>query len=256
MRRITYAWADRVFSVSQELKTYYCRELGWGSSKFEVIPNGVDVRRFRHNEQLRGRVRARLGVEEKSLVVGSVGRLDPVKDHATLLSAADMALAQGMDLHLVIVGDGTERAGLQAYAARKPNLAQRTHFAGDVRNVEEWLNGFDIFVLPSLSEGMSNTLLEAMAVGIAPIATAVGGNCEVVEDGYSGLLVPPGDIEKSCECLMRLGAQDSWRRWLGENARQRVTTQYSLERMLQRYTDLYCGMLESQGSRAPAMSRA
>ena len=255
-RRISYHWADRIFCVSQELKQYYCRELGWGTTKFEVIPNGVDVEHFRPDTQAHAEIRTGLGIGPKTLVLGTVGRLDPVKDHSTLLQAAAMTLEKKIDLRLVIVGDGPNRGLLQNELDSHPELARRTLLTGDVSNVAHWLNSLDIFVLPSLSEGMSNTLLEAMSVGLPTIVTAVGGNTEVVEDGRSGLLVPPKDPARICQYLVQLSTEGEWRRLLGKNARQRAVAQYSLERMLGRYTELYGQSMKPNGTGVPALSRA
>lgn len=239
LRRLSYAWADRVFCVSQELKNYYCRELGVAANELEVIPNGVDVERFSPNRQAREDIREKLGAKPSTLVVGMVSRLDPVKDHLTLLRAVEIALGKVPDLRLVIVGEGPQRGMIENELLRKPDLSQRTLLAGDVRNVADWLNGFDVFVLPSLSEGMSNTLLEAMAVGVVPVATTVGGNPEVVEDGHSGLLVQPKDAEQISDYLIQLATAETWRLGLGRNARERVVTRFSVERMLRRYEEMY-----------------
>jgi sugar transferase (PEP-CTERM/EpsH1 system associated) len=256
LRRISYGWADEVFCVSQELKQYYCRELAWGADKFKVIPNGVDVEKFRPDDKARAAVRSCIRANPSTLVIGTVGRLDPVKDHLTLFRAAHAALTKGLDLQLIIVGDGIERPSLESALARMPKLAQRTSFAGAVKNVAQWLNGFDVFVLPSLSEGMSNTLLEAMAAGIAPVATAVGGNSEIVENDCSGFLVQPRNPESICACLVRLGSDERSRKWLGENARKRVVTHYSLQRMLTLYAEMYCRLLKPRARRMPALIRA
>lgn len=253
LRRLSYAWADRLFCVSEELKRYYCKELAWKPNDMHVIPNGVDVEHFRPNARTRQQIRARLEAAEGTIVVGTVGRLDPIKDHRTLLRAAEMALARGMDLRLAIVGDGVERARLEQALARTTNLARSTVLVGNSTNVADWLNGFDVFVLPSLAEGMSNTLLEAMAVGVVPIATAVGGNPEVIEEGRSGLLVAPKDAERISRLLLELAGQKEWRNRLRVNARQRVISQFSLERMVERYTELYCQLMEArqQSARVP-----
>ena len=255
-RRLLYGMADRVFCVSQELRNHYCQELNWGANVFEVIPNGVDVDYFCPTSDYRKEVRARLLAHDKTLVLGSVGRLDPVKDHVTLLRAAEMALAKGVDVRLVIVGDGALRPTLENRLAQIPQLAARTFLTGDVRNVAYWLNGFDIFVQCSLSEGMSNTLLEAMSVGVSPIVTEVGGNTEIVERDRSGLLVPPQDPERICSYLLQLNADESRRKQLGRNARQRVVSSFNLGRMLKQYTTMYCDLLESTKKGIPALSRA
>jgi sugar transferase (PEP-CTERM/EpsH1 system associated) len=252
LRRFSYSCADRVFCVSEELRDYYCRELGLGPTSFEVIPNGVDVEHFRPNAQARADGRAKVGVRTGTLVVGTVGRLDPVKDHSTLLRATEMALENGLDLRLVIVGDGPQRAAIETELASKADLRRHTLLTGDVQNVADWLNVFDIFVLPSLSEGMSNTLLEAMAVGVAPIATAVGGNCEVLEHGHSGMLVQPGNAKDICDLLIQLAAASERRCELGRQARERVIARFSVERMLKRYEEMYCELKKPRSERLAA----
>jgi glycosyltransferase involved in cell wall biosynthesis len=245
-----------LFCVSQELKDYYCRELKWGRDVFEVIPNGVDVEQFRPDEHARAEIRAKLQAGPKTMVVGIVGRLDPVKDHLTFLRAGEMALGKGLDVRLVIVGDGIQRAQLESILSRNSNLARRTTLTGDVRNVAHFLNGFDVFVLPSVSEGMSNTLLESMAVGVPPIVTAVGGNTEVVEEGRSGLIVQPRDAERICDYLVQLAADEPYRKRLGDNARQRVSAHFSMARMLDRYTRMYCELSQTAKKAMQALRRA
>ena len=253
-RRISYACADRVFCVSEELREFYCEQLGMKPDFFDVIPNGVDVRQFSPNPRMRSQVRAKLAAGPHTMVVGTVGRLDPVKDHITLLRAADIALRKGVDLKLVIVGEGPQRAALENQLSRTPHLARRTVFTGESKNVADWLNSFDLFVLPSVSEGMSNTLLEAMAVGITPIATAVGGNREVVEHELSGLLVPSGDAKQISEFIVQLAASPEWLESLGKRARERIVTQFSIERMVNRYSEMYSGLMDSERAHSSAHS--
>jgi len=250
LRRISYACADRVFCVSEELREFYCEQLGMKPHFLDVIPNGVDAKQFSPNPAVRSAVRAKLAAGSDTIVVGTVGRLDPIKDHVTLLRAADLALRKGLDLKLVIVGEGPQRATLENELSGAPHLASRTVLTGESKNVADWLNSFDIFILPSLSEGMSNTLLEAMAVGVAPIATAVGGNREVVEHGHSGLLVPPGDAEQISDLIVQLTADAERLKALGRSARERVERQFSIERMVKRYGEMYSELMNSTGARS------
>jgi len=133
-------------------------------------------------------------------------------------------------------------------------LRERTVLAGEILDVPRWLNSFDAFALPSLAEGMSNTLLEAMAVGIAPLASRVGGNPEVIEEGRSGLLFEAGDSEALAAHLKTLALDAKWRRQLGENARQRADAGFSLQRMLQNYERMYLGVLRRGGMVQPALA--
>lgn len=249
LRRISYGCADRLFCVSKELREYYCRQLAMNPTSFDVIANGVDVERFRPDPQARLKMRGALGANSQTLVIGTVGRLDPVKDHQTLVRVAEKVRLRGVDLRLVIVGDGSQRPLLEKELADRPDLARCTLLAGEVGNVSEWLNSFDVFVLPSLSEGMSNTLLEAMAVGVAPIATAVGGNREVIEDGHSGLLVLSGAVDQICDALIQLSVSHERRCEFGRNARKRIVSDFSIERMLKQYEEMYCDLMESKSCR-------
>jgi sugar transferase (PEP-CTERM/EpsH1 system associated) len=254
-RHFCFSWADCVFAVSQGLKDYYARQLRRSAERMRVVPNGVDTEHFRPDPAARRELRERLGVSTDTLVVGTVSRLDPVKDHRSLFQAAELSLSQGTRLHLVIVGDGIERAALERDVQGCPLLRQRTLFVGEVRNVTQWINSFDVFALPSLAEGMSNTLLEAMAVGVPPIATRVGGNPDVIEEGRSGLLFEAGDIQTLATCLRALALDPKRRQDLGTHARQRVKSCFSLQVMLRNYSQLYDQVLRDKGIIEPAVRR-
>jgi sugar transferase (PEP-CTERM/EpsH1 system associated) len=256
LRRLSYAQADAVFCVSEELREHYVKQLRLPSSSFSVIPNGVDVEQFRPNPEVRSAMRAKLGVGPGTIVVGTVGRLDPIKDHLTLLRAVEIAIDRGADLRLVIVGDGSQRIVVEQALNQKAELARLTVMTGNVSNVAEWLNSFDIFVLPSLSEGMSNTVLEAMATAVASIATAVGGNCELIQHGSSGFLVQPGNPEIICNLLLGLAGNEALRREVGANARLRVISQFSIDRMLKNYDEMYCELVMPRSVRWRMPARA
>jgi sugar transferase (PEP-CTERM/EpsH1 system associated) len=256
MRRACYAWADRVFTVSKELRQYYATQLRWPEDRFSLLYNGVDTRRYRPDEALRRKYRERLGITPDTFVAGTVGRLDPVKDHKTLIRSAAGVVAKGTNLRLVIVGDGVERAAAEGEVAAHAQLQGRVTFVGESADVCGWLNSFDAFVLPSISEGMSNTLLEAMAVGTPAIASDVGGNPEVIEDGRSGLLFPAGDVEALTAHLCCLAEQPALRLQLGTAARRRIENVFSLERMLTGYAEMYCDVLKSKELKQPLVSRA
>ena len=201
-------------------------------------------------------MRASLGIAPDTVVAGTVSRLDPVKDHRTLLRAMEVVVAQQPNMVLIIVGDGPERAGLQAEVDSRPVLRKLVHFVGESADVPAWLNSFDVFVLPSLSEGMSNTLLEAMAVGVVPVATCVGGNPEVVENERSGLLFPAGDHVALAARLQQLAGDSARRQSLAFGARRRIESCFSLERMLANYAQMYCELAGHERVAQPAFSRA
>jgi len=219
-------------------------DLGTSASRLEVLPNGVDVQRFRPDPSARNEVRSRLGIAPETVVVGSLGRLDPIKDHPTLFRAAESCIIEGCDIRVLIVGEGNQRAALESELETRPRLRERTLFTGEVSDVHNWLNAFDIYVLPSLSEGMSNTLLEAMAVGLPVVATRVGGNCEVVEHACSGLLFGAQDVPTLVDHLKSLINNHERRQTLGAAARKRVEKYFSVQLMLNRYSSMYQDVVE------------
>lgn len=255
-RRACFGWANYVFAVSTELRSYYASELHINANRMGVLTNGVDTKRFRPNPALRQAMRAQLGVTPETIVMGTVSRLDPIKDHRTLLRALEVLLGHTPDLLLVIIGDGSERAGLQRDVDASPLLQRHVRFVGESDDVPAWLNSFDIFVLPSLSEGLSNTLLEAMAVGVAPVATSVGGNPEVVENERSGLLFPAGDHVALAARLQQLAGDPGRRQSLAFGARRRIESCFSLERMLANYAQMYGELVGHERVAQPAFSRA
>jgi len=236
---LCFWWADQVFAVSQGLRDYFTHQLRIRSGRLPVVPNGVDTELFRPDSQAREEMRQNLGLSPDLFVIGTVSRLDPVKDHPTLLRAVELLLSQGCALRVFVVGDGPERVALERRAQASSLLRERVVFIGERGDVTRWLQCFDAFVLPSLAEGMSNTLLEAMASGVAPVASRVGGNPEVIEEGRSGLLFDAGDANALAACLKTLALDSQTRRQLGTGARQRVQRCFSLHEMLENYAELY-----------------
>lgn len=255
LRRFAYARADRLFCVSEELREHYCHQLGLKRGTFSVIPNGVDTNHFRPCPETRSQLRTRLGIGTRTIVIGTVGRLDPIKDHSTLLRATEMARQAGIDLRLIIVGDGVRRTAIEQ-ELKNSALSRLTTLVGEVQNVADWLNSLDIFVLSSISEGMSNTLLEAMATGGAAIATAVGGNRELIENGHSGLLVPPQQPDALGRAIVELAQSNDRRKLLGNNARARIISKFSIDRMLHQYELLYSELSKPRATRLAEPARA
>ena len=247
LRRAAYGLTDAVFTVSSDLRDYHARQVWISPSRIRVLANGVDSERFAPSAERKASSRASLGLPASSIVIGSVGRLVPIKGHAGLLDAAEMLLSRGVDLFVVLVGDGSELGHLRAKAAALPYLSARVHFLGASKNVAEALNAMDVFVLPSTSEGMSNTLLEAMSAGLPVVATRVGGNPELIEDQVSGLLFSVGNIRELAGNLERLVASREYRESFGAAARARILTNYSLESMLSKYRDLYKELAARRG---------
>lgn len=247
LRRCAYAAADAVFTVTEELRTYHARQAWIPVERIRVLSNGVNTSRFVRRSSERGETRQRLGLDDKSVVIGSVGRLVPIKDHTTLLKAAEILIERGMSVQVLLVGSGPELAKHQEYVAASPRLSGRVVFAGVASDVAPLLNAMDIFVLPSLSEGMSNTLLEAMASSLPVAATRVGGNPELIEDGHSGCLFEPGNVMALAAILERMGRDAIVRQEIGQAARQRVVDHFSLQGMIDSYRTLYVELARKRG---------
>jgi sugar transferase (PEP-CTERM/EpsH1 system associated) len=233
IRRAAYAAADSIFTVTSDLRDYHARQAGISSLGIDVIANGVDSDHFAPRPQMKSICRARLGLPDNSLLIGTVGRLVAIKDQALLLRAVKILVDRGLSLSVSLAGDGPEREPLRALAAALA-LTDRVRFLGASNNVADFLNAIDIFVLPSVSEGMSNTLLEAMSSGLPVVATSVGGNPELIEDQISGRLFQVGDVNKLVEHLSSLADDLELRRTLGATARARVLASFRLSTMLDR----------------------
>jgi glycosyltransferase involved in cell wall biosynthesis len=165
-----------------------------------------------------------------------------VKDHRTLLESLDAMPEHAGGWRLLLIGEGPERPGLEAFVEAHPAWKQRVLFLGSSGRVSELLRGMDGFVLPSLAEGICNSLLEAMATGLPVVATAVGGNPEVIVDGESGLLFPARDVRALSQRLLQLRADPQLRVQLARGAIQRVREEFSIASMVHAYEQVYAGL--------------
>ncbi len=249
LRRILYPMADVVMTVSDELRNSILAQVKTNPGKLVCLPNGVDLERFRAMPTAAASRRL-LGLPETGLMIGSVGRHDPVKDYGSLLRAFARLRTDHAGLGLVLCGDGPQHAALRD-AATALGVADDVHFLGFRDDIANVLSAIDLFVLPSLTEGMSNALLEAMASGLPCVATEVGGNGEILEHGRTGFLVPPSDPERLRAALRRLVDSEKLARRMGDAGRLRVATRFSLDAMIARYEDLYLGTLARSSRQRP-----
>lgn len=237
-RRRLYHAADAVFAVSRELGDYYCDQTGFPRERMTVIANGIDLQRLDRADP--SGVRESLGISPHDFVIGTVARLDPIKDPLTLVEAFAHLLARAgaPSPKLLIVGEGSRRSIIERFLDDR-GLRGQAILAGLRLDVPRLLKSMDLFVLSSLSEGMPLTVLEAMAASLPVVATRVGSLPELVEEGRTGFLVAPRDPLALAERILRLQANPGLARELGHEARLKVARQFSLERMLQAYRDLY-----------------
>jgi len=239
---------DRIIANSEAVRRYLL-DHSIPPAKVVTIYNGVNFDRFRTPCDPAVR-RRELSLPPDAILAGTVARVEPAKDHATLLSAFSLIADRTPRLHLAIVGGGTELDRLRD-RARDLGVADRVHFTGPRTDAAEWLQSVDFSVLSSVKEGLSNTVLESMAAGRAMVATDVGGNAEVILEGETGYLVPPREPQALADAIARLAGSEERIRAFGLAGRERVHDLFSVERMVERTQDLYLS-LAAPGARAAA----
>jgi glycosyltransferase involved in cell wall biosynthesis len=223
---------DAVYVNSSVVARFYHERCGIPLEKLVVIPNGVRV-------PLMARVsRAALGVPEDAFVACCAGRLSPEKGFDRVVEALAAPALSGRNVQLVIAGDGPSRGALAALAATR-GVASRVHLLGHRPDLPGVLQAADAFVLSSLHEGMSNALMEAMALGLACVSTPVGGVEELLSHGESGLVVPAASAEPIAAALAQLMDVPGLARRLGGAARERMARDFSLEANVRRFEALY-----------------
>lgn len=243
LRQLYKPMISQYVTVSAHLAAYLRDAIGVRASKIVQIYNGVDQHRFRPGKA----VVPRAGFADgEHVVIGTVGQLRPEKNQRLLIDAfAKLARRQPRladRLRLVIVGDGPGSEALQRQA-EATGLGDQIWLAGARHDVPDLLRSFDVFVLPSKTEGISNTILEAMSSGLPVVATDVGGNGELIVDGQTGLLVPADDSEAMAGALERYLTEPVLRTAHGEASRARVLERFSLDAMVGAYTELYDSLL-------------
>lgn len=240
---------DRYLAVSREIADELVERLGWPEEKIEVVYNAVDVARAA--VEAPPGLREQLGGGEDRLLVVTPARLDAQKGHRVLFEA----IPQVPDATFLLAGEGPEREPLEALAGRL-GIADRVRFLGRREDVPELLAACDVFALPSLYEGSSLAVLEAMAAGIPIVSSAIGGTEELIEDGRSGLLAAPGDAEGLAAALRRLLGDRGLGETLAAGARERVEAGLTREGMAARVEGVYRELLGEARSDEEALPEA
>jgi sugar transferase (PEP-CTERM/EpsH1 system associated) len=254
VRRIYRPFVTRYVALSRHLRDYLEHEVGVPSGAIAQIYNGVDTERFRPNRGARPAIPGCPFGGPDHWLVGTVGRMEAIKDPLNLASAFVRALqvqpAAAERLRLVMVGDGTLRGAVNEMLDR-PGVRDRVWFAGERTDVPDIMRGLDCFVLPSLAEGVSNTTLEAMATGIPVIATRVGGNAELIEPEMTGTLVPRADGDALARAMLRYFNDRLTARRHAKAARRVVESRFSLSKMVADYECMYERALAAAGVPMP-----
>ena len=244
--RLGNALADRVMVNADAIGRFVAAEERCPPAKMVLIPNGV------RDEALRpagdgSAKRAELGLPRDSRVIGAVSRLEWKKGLRHLLEAMPRIVDSVPEARLVVAGEGTLRPELTALAASL-GIGDRLQLLGSRADTIELLAAFDVFVLPSVVEGMSNALIEAMAVGRPVVATDVGGNPEVVVDGETGLIVPPADPHALAAAVVKLLEAPELAVEMGAAGRRRVLEHYQIDVMTRRIEALYDSLLTGKAA--------
>jgi sugar transferase (PEP-CTERM/EpsH1 system associated) len=252
LRRFYRPFVSHYIALSRDLEDYLTCRVGMSPTRVAQIYNGVDEQRF-HPLGSRQAIAGCPFTDPGCWLVGSVGRMQSVKDQTTLAQAFIRVLADFPDLRsrlrLVMVGDGPLRAQAQALL-EEAGVAALTWLPGQRDDIPEILRALNCFVLPSLAEGISNTILEAMASGLPVIATDVGGNAELIEAGRSGELVAVSDAAAMAQQIARYAKDPQQARAAGAAGRARVEQHFSLQAMSGRYQGLYDQLLSAPAGTA------
>jgi len=240
IRRLYSPFVHHYIALSRDLADYLAGPVGIDDRRITQLYNGVDTEKFHRHSN--GASALPVFAGQRCFVVGTVGRMQAVKDQATLAKAFVRALELMPEaragLRLVMVGDGPLRPEVDALL-QSAGVADLVWMSGSRNDVPDIMGSFDLFALPSLAEGISNTILEAMACRLPVLATAVGGNPELVVAGQTGTLVPAADVERMAHALLDYYRDPERARREGEAGRERVVEHFSLEAMVNRYSQVY-----------------
>lgn len=233
-------------AVSEQVRVYAANREGASEEKLVVIENGIEpLRMNKLSEADRNALRAQIGAPNGAVLLLTVGRLTVQKGHTVLLDAITQLKPSEPRTFFAFAGDGPLRTELEQ-KAQQLEIADHVRFLGVRNDVNELLLAADIFVQPSLWEGLSLALLEALLAGLPVLATRVEGVVDVVEDGESALLVPPKDANALAAAIERLLSDENLRQRLAQAGRQRAQARYSVERMGRAYEDLLRKLVKNE----------
>ncbi|MCI0495682.1 glycosyltransferase, partial [candidate division KSB1 bacterium] len=227
---------DRIVAVSEDIRNKVIRERNLAEEKVVTIHYGVDLKKFAPEDQVLKKID--IGVSEGQTVLGTVARFDHPKGHKHLIAAAPEIVKQFPNVRFVFVGDGPLRQEVEQQIHRL-GLDQYFVLLGFRRDVKQLLGVFDLFILPSESEGLPNAVLEAMACSNPVVASAVNGVVEVVVDGKTGYLIPPGDPQSISAAVIKMLRSPENMKQMGIKGRERVAAAFSVEQQIGKFEELY-----------------
>jgi len=243
LRRFYSIFLHRFIALSKDLEQWLLNTVNIKRQKVVQLYNGVDLMRFNGLLEEKALPTGVPQIQVDDILIGTVGRLQAEKDQTTLIKAfAQVYASAEKNIKLLLIGDGPDKPQLEALVTENV-LTDHVIFLGARNDIPELFSKLDIFVLPSRGEGISNTILEAMASGLPVIATRVGGNPELVEENKTGMLVPSDHPEKMANALHIYIKDMTLARKHGEAGRKRVETLFSMSNMVKNYTQVYDSLL-------------
>lgn len=226
---------DRIITVSEDLKS---RTKAWFvPERISAIHNSINLQDITPSKDAT-KLKSELGIEANRPVIGTAGRLVPVKGYDTLLETAQLVCASHPETVFVLAGDGPLRSELEA-KCKELNLSDNFKFLGFRHDIIDLTNMLDIFIMSSHNEGIPVILLEAMSMAKPVVATSVGGIPEVIQDGKAGFLVSPGDPQALCRACLKLLENDELKRTFGENGKERIEAKFQVAQQAERVAAVY-----------------
>jgi glycosyltransferase involved in cell wall biosynthesis len=247
LRRVFPCWGEKVIAISKEVKEHLISDFNICEEDIAVINNGIDISRFADlpAAKTRPQIKNELGLMEGP-VIGIIARLSDVKGHKYLIKAMKLVLEKHVAAQLLIVGEGKMYAELKELA-QGLNIAESVKFISEISDTKDALSVMDIFVMPSLQEGLGLALMEAMASGIAVVGSDIGGIKTLIQDGVNGLLVERADPPALAKAIVGLLEDPLKRKALGDEARRFVAANFSQEKMVLSTEEEYVKCLSQKG---------
>jgi glycosyltransferase involved in cell wall biosynthesis len=237
-RKVFPCWGQKVIAISEPVKEHLSGDFKVDAKNIVVIHNGIDVDKFKsQNVKCKTEIKKAFGLGDGS-VIGIVARLSDVKGHIYLIQAMRDVLDKIPNAQLLIVGEGKMKEEL-VKLVKSLDIGKSVFFIPEVNDTKDVLSVMDLFVMPSLKEGLGLALMEAMASGLCVIATAVGGIKSLIQDGYNGLLVRPKDAQQLSEAISALLRDGQKREYLGRNAQNFIRQNFPLEKMVRETEEVY-----------------
>lgn len=245
IERIANRLTNLLIANSHAVKNDVIRQEKIAAAKIRVVYNGIDLKPYERPVGVEA-IKRELKIPPEAPLIGVIANYIHYKGHRYLIEALDQVKTIFPNVRCLLIGEGPMRPAIEAWI-REQDLAENIILTGTREDIAELIAAIDISVLPSLEEGFPNTILESMAAGKPVIATAVGGNPEAVDDGKTGMLVPPRDPEALARAILELLRNPERARALGRAARERVEREFGIARMIERMEDIYTRLMEAKG---------